>query len=75
MRKMDLGAAVLNDGQRGPDQVHHVLPVETFADTLGEMGVGNVSHTLQSIQLRSVDVGHPRRRSLHLVPHKVQCTL
>ena len=37
--------AVLNDEQCGLDQVHHVLPVETFADTFCEMRVGNTSHT------------------------------
>jgi hypothetical protein len=45
VREVDFSAAVLNDGQRGPDQVHHVLPVETFADTFREMRVGNMSHT------------------------------
>jgi hypothetical protein len=44
--KMDFGAAVLNDGQRSPDQVHHILPVETLTNTLCEMWVRNVSHTL-----------------------------
>src|SRR5882724_9987598 len=53
--KMDFGAAVLNDGQRSPDQVHHILPVETLTNTLCEMWVRNVSHALYlSIALRSL---------------------
>jgi hypothetical protein len=52
--KMDFDAAVLNDAHRSPDQVHHILPVETLTNTLCEMRVGNVSHTLLALQLRLV---------------------
>ena len=31
VRQVDFSAAVLNDGARGLDQLHRVLPVATFA--------------------------------------------
>jgi len=55
VRQVDFGAAVLDDGQRGLDQVHRVLPVETGADPVGEVRIGNRSHgpTLLTFALMS----------------------
>lgn len=42
--QMNFGAAMLDDGQRGLDEVHRILPAKAGTNALGQMGIGNMRH-------------------------------
>ena len=71
--KMDFGAAVLNDGQRSPDQVHHILPLETLTNTLREMWTRTRMYPYVALRGPTYRENSHANHTWHQSSHQIAC--